>query len=121
MSEDLKVYVVRFSQEAQQNAVEAGYGRFEFDGNALAAQGLIDALRSEGVSLRTLPHRWPRAPHESEKIGLPLRRRNVGAWAMFYTIEEESDDGPLVTVVFLWPGAAEPITSDQADRIKANQ
>jgi hypothetical protein len=40
---------------------------------------------------------------------------------MFYTIEEEGDDGPLVTIVYLWPGSAEPITSDQADRVRLNQ
>jgi hypothetical protein len=75
----------------------------------------------EAAGLRTFPHRFPVATHESEILAMPLRRRNVGRWAMFYSIEEEGDDGPLVTIVYLWPGSAEPITSDQADRVRRNQ
>jgi hypothetical protein len=119
--EQPKIYTVRFSRDAEQSAILAGHARFELDGNVQAGLELIDAIYAEAVGLRILPHRFPRAPHESEVLGLPLRRRNIEKWAMFYTIEEESDDGPLVTVVFLWPGSAESITSDQADRVRLNQ
>jgi hypothetical protein len=99
----------------------AGYARFEIDDDPQAGLDLVDAIFAEATSLRTLPHRFPIAAHESELFEMPLRRRNVGKWAMFYSIEENGEDGPLVTIIFLWPGSARPVTDELAERIKGNQ
>ena len=116
-----KVYVVRFSREAEQNVISAAHDRLEFEGNPNAAQALLRSFYDEATLLRTFPHRFPHTIHESRQIGLPLRRRNVGKWAIFYTISEETDDGPLVVILFLWPSASEPITQEQGRQILENQ
>jgi hypothetical protein len=116
-SSELKRHQVRFSAHARDDATEIGWSYYEFLQDAAKGQELIEEFYRVAATLQTLPTRHVVQEHESALFGAPVRRLFVRRWHLYYQVED-ADDGPLVTVLFLWPATAEPITEDKSQQIR---
>jgi plasmid stabilization system protein ParE len=119
----LKTYAVRLSARANREALLIYAALEERTGDeAAAAQwyaGFLDAIGG----LATLPHRFPVQADESKKIGIAVRRflyRGPRAGAghhVYYSIHEDSPDGPLVLVRHVRAATARPMTAKEGKEI----
>lgn len=113
--------MVRFSDEAKQNAIDEAHALFEYTGDQADGLSLYDDFFAHAATLATLPERYVRLPEESQLLGVELRRLVVrGRFHLYYRIED-GDDGPLVVIVFIRSGYRSPLTTDEAHRILSNQ
>lgn len=86
-------------------------------------QGLYTAISG----LTQNPRRYAVQSAESKKIGREVRReiyrhtpRNrATAYYLFYMVQDETDDGPLVTVVHIRHTSRKPMTRAEAKNIRA--
>ncbi|MBB6051262.1 hypothetical protein [Armatimonas rosea] len=119
--EELPRYRIRFSVQAGQDAVEIAHSLLEFSESPEAARTLHSLFYNEAGKLSTLPDRYMVQERESARWGVPVRRILVRRWHLYYSVDSEGPDGPLVTILFFWPAMAEPIEEEQLRQIRRNQ
>jgi hypothetical protein len=114
-------HVVRFSKEARENIVSIAYELFKRTKNVEVSLSLSDEFHTEAGKLAFLPERNRVQEHESALLGRTVRRVLVRHWHLYYEIIPDSDDGPLVRVIFLRDARRTALLPDEIDRIVANQ
>lgn len=125
--EDGRSYAVRLSKQADQDAAEATvHLDAAAQDNTLALKWLT-GLYLEIGRLATLPRFHSVAARESRLFGLETRRmvyrRSTAsvAYLVFFSITEEGEDGPTVTITHIRHGSRKPLTRAEARQILANQ
>ena len=114
----MTVYRVRFSPRAWEDATEAGWQRYELTQDPAQGQAFTQKIYVEARErLEAFPGRQPVQERESNLFGCPVHRLRIENWHLYYRIED-GEDGPLVTVLFLWNTSRLPIDNDEAERIK---
>ena len=110
-------FTVRFSQQAQTDAILITY---EMPSTA-SALSLHREFETVAGKLAYLPERHAIDPDVSAQLGTTIRRIPVRRWNLYYAVFPDSDDGPLVRIVFIRDARLPLMTQDEADRIKGNQ
>jgi hypothetical protein len=117
--EEPRKYTVRIVAAANLEMLDAYEALAQRSGDPEAARQWYLGFKAEIGTLATLPHRFPVRPDESRKIGRETRRflyqrppGGVGHHA-YFVIEEDSMDGPLVTVIHLRHARRAPMTEDE--------
>jgi hypothetical protein len=121
VSEEPVNYVVRFSKEARENIVSIAYEFFKRTKNIEFSLSMSNEFHTEAGKLAFLPGRNRVQEHESALLGRAVRRVLVRHWHLYYEIIPDSDDGPLVRVIFLRDARRTALLHDEIDRIVANQ
>ena len=97
VDEESVIYGVRFSREAEQNAIDIAHAlaRQSYDGEAIA---LYTRLYDESQKLALLPSHRAVDAEVSAQLGYPVRRLPIGGYRLAYRIETDAD-GPVVVVL----------------------
>jgi len=126
-AEDARTYAVRLSQQADQDAAKATlYLDAAAPDKTLALQWLT-GLYLEIGRLATLPRHHAVVERETRFFGRETRRliyrRSASsvAYLVFFTVTEEGEEGPAVTVIHIRHGGREPLTRAEARQILASQ
>lgn len=121
MTEDDPIaFGIRFSREAEQNAVEIVHDLAERTGDIEQAVSLYARFYDEAGKLSLFPERRPIDEEDSLLLGRPVRRLLVGRYHLSYRIDR-ADDGPLVIVMCIRHAASAALTEENAARILKNQ
>lgn len=121
-------YAVRFGERANRESAEAVVRLFDLTDNQEIARSWLVGLREAAGTLNTNPRRFAVRPTESRFIGLPVRRllyrrplssTSSPAYHLFYFVEDQSQDGPLVFVFHIRHAARRPMTRRDAKEIAA--
>ncbi len=117
----LRTYAVRLTLHANRDRIQSFVWIADNVSDEIAREWL-GGLRNAISSLATLPHRFPVLTKESRLIGLETRRllyRRAGSSSatghhIYYTVEEDSSDGPRVIVFHIRNAASQPINRKEA-------
>jgi hypothetical protein len=116
-------YGIRFSIEAEQNAISIAHNYMEKTDDSVGARDLYNFFFDAAGVLASFPDRYPVEPSDSLLLGYDIRRllvrRGGRAWHMAYRIENDKD-GPIVWIVYI-RDARVPLKEDEAERILSNQ
>ncbi len=125
--EDARPYAVRLSQQADQDAAEATLYLDDATPDKTLAMQWLTGLYLEIGRLATLPQRHAVAERETRLFGRETRRvvyrRSAAsvAYLVFFSIVEEGEEGPTVTVLHIRHSSRKPLTRAEARQILANQ
>jgi hypothetical protein len=121
--QEIKRYAVRISPRANRESLLL-YARLdEVTGDEEAARQWYIGLQEQIGTLSTLPHRYPLRSDESKKIGQDVRRflyrRPPGGagYHVYYSVHEDSPDGPHINVWHVRPATARPLTAREGKEI----
>ena len=99
----------------------------DITGNAPAARTWRNRLLEETGTLIQNPHRFAQDEQASRRFGRQTRRllfrptSGSAAYHIFFTITDETPDGPRVQILHVRHAARRPLTREEAWRIVANQ
>ena len=122
-ADEPKRYAVRIAVRANRELLDTYEALAQSAGDEEAARQWYIHVRAEIGTLATLPGRYPVRPVESKRIGLHVRRflyRRPPAGMghhVYYVMEEDSPDGPLVTVVHIRHAARRAMTAKEGRQI----
>lgn len=117
----MRNHAVRFSTEAEQNAVSAAHDLATFTKNRETGLALYRDFYSESGNLATFPDRYAVRVNDSAAFGVEVRALLVrGRFHLLYRIED-SLDGPVVTILCIRSAYADALTDQEAARIMGNQ
>jgi plasmid stabilization system protein ParE len=121
-------YSVRFSPRAERETAEAATWLAEIVGSDDLAVEWFLGIKAAAGTLATNPRRFPVHADASRKLGRQVRgllfqRRSAStaAYHLYYSIEDNGDDGPTVRVVHVRHASRKPITRAEAKEIRAGQ
>ena len=115
--EEPKLYALRITPRAERD-IETAIVHFSDTAGLEIAQAWRGRLFEEIAGLATNPTRFPVAPEMPFLRGFKREfrqlvwRRTVSsvAYRIIFWIDEDSDDGPTVTIAYVRHGSAKPIT-----------
>lgn len=119
-------YAIRFSAQADQDVNETLLRLADINGNP-AARDWRDRLLEEVGTLAQSPRRFALDDHASRRLKRETRRllyRSApkgAAYHVYYVVQDESADGPRVTVLHIRHAARRPITRKEARGILENE
>jgi len=126
-TEDLPVYAVRLSVQAQQDVTNAAFRLAELTQNPVLAEQWAEGLYIEVGKLATNPRGYVVAEHETRRFRRETRqmvyRRSASsvAYRILFAVSKEGADGPTVTILHVRHGGRKPLTREEARQILANQ
>lgn len=118
-------YAVRFSAGADREVSEATVRLADLSGSEKIAQEWLEGIYTAATTLATHPTRFALRPDEGRKIGLSVRRLlyqrspSSAAYHLYYTVENQGEDGPRVTIIHVRHASRRPITGTEAKDIRA--
>jgi len=124
MAEETLSYAIRFLPRAERDAVDAAAWIAQITGSEETAGQWYEGLRAAAGTLATLPKRFAVQTRESRLLDRPVRRllyrRTPGsaAYHVYYTVAEDSPDGPLVAILHIRHSARRPPSRAEAQEIK---
>lgn len=127
MDREAAVYAVRFSRHARREAIESAVRLTEQSANEERSLSWYLSLEAEAGTLATNPRRFVVRARESRLLGETVRaliyRYTPGstAYHLFYTVEDDSDDGPRVTILHVRHAARRPLTPGEVRQISADR
>jgi hypothetical protein len=116
-----KNFTVRFSPEAQFNAITIAHDHMERYTDLRGGRALYNELITAAGKLAFLPERNAVHQEVSSQMGRTLRRLLVRRWNLYYEVIPDSQDGPLVKIIFIRDSRLLPLTPDEVGSIQANQ
>nr|WP_309686468.1 type II toxin-antitoxin system RelE/ParE family toxin [Armatimonas sp.] len=113
LEESDRTYALRYRPRARRDIDIESVRLAELEGDEIALNWL-EKLEEAVVSLSTWPRRFALAPEEElieRRVRVMLFRRTPGgpAWRVFFTVEDEGEDGFVVRVRHIRHGAS-PLT-----------
>ena len=124
MAEGAPSYAIRFLPRAERDAAETVTWMVEMTGSGEVAREWYAGLRAAAGTLATLPKRFAVQERESRLLGREVRRllyrRTPGsaAYHVFYTVAEDSPDGPRVSILHIRHAARRPLSRAEAREIR---
>lgn len=124
MAEEALSYAIRFLPRSERDATEAVTWIAESTGSEEAARQWYAGLRTAVGTLATLPKRFAVQERESRLLGSQIRwllyRRSPGsaAYHVYYTVAEDSPDGPLVAILHVRHASRRPLSRAEAREIR---
>ncbi len=126
-TEDARVYAVRLSRQADQDAEEATLYLDNATSDKTLAKEWLVGLYLEIGRLATSPRRHVVLEGETRLFGRETRRviyrrsPSSVAYLVFFSVAEVSEDGPTVTILHIRHGSRKPLTRAEALEILAGQ
>ncbi len=120
------VYAVRLSEYAQRELERIVSDVLERAADEAMARACYQGMRAAIRGLSRNPRRFAVQPEESRKLKGEVRREiyrhkpgSSAVYYLFYTVEDDTDDGPLVTVIHVRHASRKPLTHAEAKDIRA--
>ena len=120
------VYSVRVSPQVREDIAAAVVRLAEFSSDKAAAIWR-DRLLAEMGALAQNPRRFVQDPQATRRFGQEIRRmlfrasEGGAAYHVFYSVRDETPDGPRVQVVHVRHASRRPITREEARQVLENQ
>jgi len=126
-----RIYALRFSPRARAE-VRAVHARFIELAGEIVADAWRDGLGETVSSLATHPRRYaqvfgPRGARFRREVRRLVYRRPGGgnrtgpAYLVLYAVEDDTPDGPLLSILSVRHAARKPLTREEARAIEAGQ
>jgi len=122
------IYAVRFSPLAIRELAEAAIRIADITADEETGRAWYDGLKEESGTLAENPRRFQVQTKESRLIGAEARRllyqRTKGSthtYHLYYVVEDEGDDGPVVKILHIRHASRKPMTSTEAKDIRGGQ
>lgn len=121
-------YAVRFSPRAECEAIDAAADHAERTGSPERGSTWYVGLREAAGKLASYPTRFPVRQRESRLLGETMRAflyrltpDSRAIYHAFYTVEDNSPDGPRVTILHVRHSARRPLTRREAGQITRDE
>ena len=120
--EPLQTYAIRILPQAKRDIDNATMRTADLNGNDIALDW-YENLHLVMMTLATLPRRCPIAPEDSffkrQIRQLQCRRTSDSpAYRILFTVAEDSDDAPTVSILHVRHAARKPMTRKEAREIQ---
>jgi plasmid stabilization system protein ParE len=119
-------YAVRISEYAQRELEQIVSEVRKQTANDVIALAWYQGMRAAVRGLSLNPRRFAIQPDESRKINEEVRREiyrhtpgTSAVYYLFYTVEDATEDGPLVSVIHVRHASRKPLTRAEAKDIRA--
>lgn len=126
-SEHLAVYAVRITARAKRDIQEALLRMADLSGSPVARSWIIE-LYDAFATLGTLPRRCPVAteanlfPSHYEVRQLQYRRAgSTAVYRILFRVRDETEDGPVVSILHVRHAARKPMTRREAKEIQGQE
>jgi plasmid stabilization system protein ParE len=126
-AEELPVYALRLSPQAQQDLTEAAFRLVDLTQDQDAGERWGETLYIELGKMATLPRRFAVVGRETRLFGQEIRqmvyRRSESsiAYFIFFSIIENGEEGPTVNVIHIRHSRRKPLSRAEAQQILASQ
>lgn len=126
-AEEVPSYAVRLSPRAQKDVEEAALRLADLTQDPDTGEQWSQGLYLEISKLATLPRRYAVIARETRLFGQEMRRlvyrlsASSVAYLVLFSVAEEGEDGPTVTILHVRHGGRKPLTRAEAQQILANQ
>ena len=122
------IYAVRYSQRASHDVADATLRLAQITEDRQKARQWRSGLRARIGTLSSSPRRYAVDAQASQAMGMPGTRKmlyraseGAAAYHVFYAVDDETPDGPRVTVLHIRHAARKPMTRAEGRGIMENQ